>query len=175
MKVSKLVPVLVAIAFFLGSSLTEGSFAKGHGGGSRSIHTSYRSSSSHSRSSYRTPRSSYSSKASSGHSRSTYQSHSSGHSRQSYSHGRSYNSYTGHNKNYSSVAARDSHGRIKRSEKAKHDFQRHNPCPSTGGSAGSCPGYVIDHIKPLKRGGADSPSNMQWQTKAAAKAKDKWE
>jgi hypothetical protein len=28
---------------------------------------------------------------------------------------------------------------------------------------------------PLKRGGADSPSNMQWQTKAEAKAKDKIE
>jgi hypothetical protein len=34
---------------------------------------------------------------------------------------------------------------------------------------------VIDHIKPLKRGGADTPSNMQWQTKAEAKAKDKIE
>ena len=31
------------------------------------------------------------------------------------------------------------------------------------------------NIKPLKRGGADGPSNMQWQTKADAKAKDKWE
>jgi len=30
-------------------------------------------------------------------------------------------------------------------------------------------------MKPLKRGGADKPSNMQWQTKEAAKAKDKWE
>ena len=37
------------------------------------------------------------------------------------------------------------------------------------------PGYVVDHIIALKRGGADSPSNMQWQTKAEAAAKDKWE
>jgi hypothetical protein len=37
------------------------------------------------------------------------------------------------------------------------------------------PGYVIDHIVPLKRGGCDCPSNMQWQTVAEAKAKDKWE
>ena len=36
-------------------------------------------------------------------------------------------------------------------------------------------GYVVDHIKPLKEGGADDPSNMQWQTKADAKAKDKAE
>jgi hypothetical protein len=32
---------------------------------------------------------------------------------------------------------------------------------------------VIDHVTPLKRGGADDPSNMQWQTKEGAKAKDK--
>jgi hypothetical protein len=34
---------------------------------------------------------------------------------------------------------------------------------------------VIDHIVPLKRGGADVPGNMQWQTVQAAKAKDKVE
>lgn len=71
--------------------------------------------------------------------------------------------------------ARDSHGRIKRSESAKNEFKRAHPCPSNGRSSGACPGYVIDHVNPLKRGGADAPSNMQWQTKAAAKAKDKWE
>ena len=36
-------------------------------------------------------------------------------------------------------------------------------------------GYVIDHIVPLYKGGCDCPSNMQWQTKEEAKAKDKWE
>jgi hypothetical protein len=30
----------------------------------------------------------------------------------------------------------------------------------------------VDHIKPLKRGGADAPDNMQWQATVAAKAKD---
>jgi hypothetical protein len=34
---------------------------------------------------------------------------------------------------------------------------------------------VIDHVVPLKRGGADAPTNMQWQTVTAAKAKDKVE
>jgi hypothetical protein len=37
------------------------------------------------------------------------------------------------------------------------------------------PGYVIDHIRPLKRGGADAIWNLQWQTKAQARAKDRWE
>jgi hypothetical protein len=70
---------------------------------------------------------------------------------------------------------RDPDGKIHRSVKAKDDFRKSHACPSTGKSSGACPGYVIDHVKPLKRGGADSPSNMQWQTKAAAKAKDKVE
>ncbi len=70
---------------------------------------------------------------------------------------------------------RDSHGHVKRSESAKLAFRRRHPCPSTGRTYGPCPGYVIDHIKALKHGGADSPENMQWQTVQAAKAKDKWE
>ena len=71
--------------------------------------------------------------------------------------------------------SRDSHGRIKRSETAKLAFERHHPCPSTGKTSGACPGYVVDHIVPLKRSGADDPSNLQWQTKDAAKAKDRGE
>jgi hypothetical protein len=34
---------------------------------------------------------------------------------------------------------------------------------------------VVDHIIPLERGGSDAPDNMQWETKAEAKAKDKVE
>jgi hypothetical protein len=64
---------------------------------------------------------------------------------------------------------RDTHGRIKRSEAAKHEFMR-----TTGYPKGR-PGYVVDHIIPLKRGGCDCPPNMQWQTIQEAKAKDKWE
>src|SRR5262245_17566056 len=70
---------------------------------------------------------------------------------------------------------RDGHAKIKRRESAKHDFMVLHPCPVTGRMSGKCPGYVIDHVNPLACGGADDSSNMQWQTKEAAKAKDKWE
>ena len=38
-----------------------------------------------------------------------------------------------------------------------------------------CPGYIIDHVTPLCAGGSDKPTNMQWQTVADAKAKDRIE
>jgi hypothetical protein len=71
--------------------------------------------------------------------------------------------------------APDKHGRIKRSSEAKHFFKKNHPCPSTGNPKGACPGYVIDHVQLLKRGGRDAPDNMQWQTKEAAKLKDRTE
>ena len=46
---------------------------------------------------------------------------------------------------------------------------------STGKSSGACPSYVIDHVTPLKRGGADAAYNMPWQTTEAAKIKDRTE
>lgn len=70
---------------------------------------------------------------------------------------------------------RDWHGHIKRGEQARAQFKKVQPCPSTGKSSGSCPGYVIDHVVPLKRGGADKPGNMQWQTTDEAKQKDRRE
>jgi hypothetical protein len=70
---------------------------------------------------------------------------------------------------------RDTKGKIARSARAKDQFKHQQPCPSTGKSSGACPGYVIDHVMPLKRGGADAPGNMQWQTTGAAKQKDKYE
>jgi hypothetical protein len=62
----------------------------------------------------------------------------------------------------------------RRSSSARIEFKHLHPCPSNGHSTGSCSGYVIDHVNPLKRGGSDAPSNMQWQTKSAEKAKDRW-
>jgi hypothetical protein len=68
--------------------------------------------------------------------------------------------------------ARNSHGRITRSEHVRREFRKSYPCPSTSKTTGVCLGYVIDHISPLKRGGADAPYNMQRQTIDAAKEKD---
>jgi hypothetical protein len=65
--------------------------------------------------------------------------------------------------------ARTSTGHIARSEAAKHAFEAQTGYPH------GRPGYVIDHIVPLACGGADAPNNMQWQTIAAAKAKDRVE
>lgn len=60
-----------------------------------------------------------------------------------------------------------------RSSSAKAEFKRQHPCPSTGRPRGACPGYIIDHVKPLCAGGPDDPSNMQWQTIEVAKLKDR--
>ena len=62
-----------------------------------------------------------------------------------------------------------------RSRSARAEFVRASPCPATGKAAGACPGYVVDHVVPLACGGVDRPSNMQWQTKADAAAKDRLE
>ncbi len=80
-----------------------------------------------------------------------------------------------HTSRYATGVPRDKHGRIARSAKAERAFRKDHPCPATGKASGACTGYVIDHIKPLKRGGADRPDNMQWQTREAAKIKDRTE
>jgi 5-methylcytosine-specific restriction endonuclease McrA len=63
----------------------------------------------------------------------------------------------------------------KRDTNMRRLFLANNPCPSTGNNKGACPGYVVDHIVPIKRGGGDNPYNMQWQSILDAKEKDRWE
>jgi hypothetical protein len=83
-----------------------------------------------------------------------------------------YKYYTSTRKNktiYYYSVKRDANGKIHRSQSARHAFMK-----MTGYPHGR-PGYVIDHIVALKRGGCDCPSNMQWQSIQEAKAKDKIE
>ena len=75
----------------------------------------------------------------------------------------------------SEVAKRDKNGKIARNANAKALFRKGHPCPSTGRTIGKCPGYVVDHIIALKRGGPDDPENMQWQTVEEARIKDRYE
>src|SRR5438046_2360518 len=86
-----------------------------------------------------------------------------------------YRYYSHYSHSQCTSCERDANGRIHRSSSARYAFKQQQPCPATGESTGPCPGYVIDHIKPLGCGGQDSPDNMQWQTRAVAKEKDAWE
>lgn len=54
--------------------------------------------------------------------------------------------------------------RIERSAAEVLAFKRHNPCPVTGLARGACPGWAVDHVRPLCLGGPDTRENMQWIT-----------
>ena len=56
-----------------------------------------------------------------------------------------------------------------RSSAARRTFMQQSGYPD------GRPGYVVDHVTPLCAGGADDPSNMQWQDVSSAKEKDKSE
>lgn len=171
---------LYSITFFVALLFSFAAVASAKGGRgsySYSSGTSYSHSSSGTSPSYST----------SGKSSSQTSSHSSSGSNHSVSHNTasSYSSSPAHSHN-SGVSTsrkstrcascpRDTNGHIKRSPQARSAFMKSHPCPSTGKTSGPCPGYVVDHIKALKHGGADKPENMQWQTTEAAKEKDKWE
>ena len=79
---------------------------------------------------------------------------------------RAYRAPTTRPRAYASPNAR---GRTLRNRTARDRFMH-----STGYPRGR-PGYVVDHVMPLCAGGADAPSNMQWQTVEAAKVKDRQE
>ena len=73
------------------------------------------------------------------------------------------------------VLKRNASGAIARSSSAVTAFKKANHCPANGKASGPCPGYIVDHVIPLCACGEDKPSNMQWQTLADSKAKDKLE
>lgn len=70
------------------------------------------------------------------------------------------------------------HAETVRSREVPRQFMATHPCPGGvdgGRTEGRCQGYVRDHIIALCVGGPDTVANMQWQTVAQGKAKDRWE
>ena len=64
-----------------------------------------------------------------------------------------------------------SHAPARRSWSARSAFRSQRPCPVTGRTTGSCPGWEVDHIVPLACGGMDASRNMQWLTRDANRRK----
>ena len=62
-----------------------------------------------------------------------------------------------------------------RSRALRAEFQRQNPCPSTGKPRGPCPNFQIDHREALVCGGRDELSNLQWLSIEEHKAKSRVE
>jgi hypothetical protein len=63
---------------------------------------------------------------------------------------------------------RDLSGHISRNPGPVRAFRALKPCPATKSVKGACAGFVVDYVKPLNRGGSDTPDNMQWRTIAQA-------
>ncbi len=75
----------------------------------------------------------------------------------------------GHTASSRREITRDARGKIKRSTSERVRFKRLSGYPR------GRPGYQIDHIVPLKRGGVDCACNMQWLGREAKRAKDRVE
>lgn len=73
------------------------------------------------------------------------------------------------------ILSRDSHGKIARSRASLKAFVKVHACPATGLHSTHCPGYVLDHLRPLCSCGKDEPSNMQWQELKESHRKDRRE
>jgi hypothetical protein len=73
-------------------------------------------------------------------------------------HGGGHHSSSTRSRTSSHAGKKNHHSKIHRSAAAKDQFLRESGYPH------GRKGYVVDHKIPLACGGADSPSNMQWQT-----------
>jgi len=62
---------------------------------------------------------------------------------------------------------RDIAGAISHNPAPVRKFRAAHPCPANGSLSGPCPGFVVDHVKPLAKGGLDTADNMRWRTVAA--------
>jgi hypothetical protein len=162
-KATSIVGILACVALVGAEARSSGSHSASHSGSSS---RSYSHSSRSTGSSYQSHPRSYSHAAS--HSSRAYHRSSAAHYYASIRSSKGSHFYS-RTSRYAIGVARDSRGRIARSSAARHKFEEETGHPN------GWPGHVIDHNIALKRGGADDPSNMQWQTKEEAKAKDRWE
>lgn len=76
---------------------------------------------------------------------------------------------TGNTNTANTVVANDTIEEIKTGSAAKSEFMKKSGFPM------GRPGYILDYIVPLDKGGCDCVPNMQWITIEAAKAQGKLE
>lgn len=81
---------------------------------------------------------------------------------------------------YTGGTVRLADGSIRRRADVIAAFRKIHPCPSTMLYAGACPGWAINHDRPLACGGRDAVSNMSWmptdiKTCAGAHCVDRYE
>ena len=75
---------------------------------------------------------------------------------------------------------RNKDGTIKRRSDVLTAYKKLHPCPVTGKTTGACPGWAINHVIPLAKGGCDSVVNLNWlpaQVKSCSSpwCVDRWE
>ena len=65
----------------------------------------------------------------------------------------------------SSAIDRELHDRAVKTQHAKEEFATAHPCPATGATTGSCPGYVIECIAPdpADPSRCFDGANLQWR------------
>lgn len=63
------------------------------------------------------------------------------------------------------VVDRELHDRAVKTQHAKEEFANANPCPVTGATTGSCPGYVIECVAPdpANPSRCFDGANLQWR------------
>jgi hypothetical protein len=76
---------------------------------------------------------------------------------------------------YCGQPKRNAANEIIRSSAVRAEFQKQNPCPSTGLRFGSCPGYAVNHDRALACGGCDAIFNLSWMRNDAKKLHDSYE
>ena len=77
---------------------------------------------------------------------------------------------------YGGAPKRDANGRIVRRSAVITAYKNLYPCPSTGMyGLGACPGWSLNHDKPLACGGRDAVSNLSYMRNDAKKIVDSYE